>query len=102
MKQEQESEIRTNYLFDTALTLPIVHAHSSDFSISSSRNHDKVIDICIMGHAVAYLVEGLCHKSEGRGFKSRNEYQELNNFLGSKAQPARKADYLTAMFEPIV
>jgi hypothetical protein len=32
---------------------------------------------------------------------NRNEYQELNNFLGSKARPARKADNLT-VFEPTV
>lgn len=25
MKQEQESEVKTNYLFDTALNLPIMH-----------------------------------------------------------------------------
>jgi hypothetical protein len=35
---------------------------------------------------------------------NRNEYQELIKyfFLGSKARPARKADNLTAVFEPIV
>jgi hypothetical protein len=33
---------------------------------------------------------------------NRNEYQELNNFLGSKPWPARKADNLTAISEPIV
>jgi hypothetical protein len=31
-----------------------------------------------------------------------NEYQELNNFLGSKVRPAHKADNLTAISEPIV
>jgi hypothetical protein len=35
-------------------------------------------------------------------FIHNNEYQELNNFLGSKARPARKADNLTAISEPVV
>jgi hypothetical protein len=35
---------------------------------------------------------------------NRNEYQELIKiiFLGGKARPARKADNLTAIYEPIV
>jgi hypothetical protein len=78
-----------------------------------------------MWHAVVWLVEALCYKPEGRGFDSRqddwifqftlsfqphyvpgfdsasnrNEYQESS---GGKGLPARKADNLTAICEPIV
>jgi hypothetical protein len=33
---------------------------------------------------------------------NRNEYQKQTNFLGSIGRPARKADNLTAICEPIV
>jgi hypothetical protein len=77
------------------------------------------------GHAIAYLVETLCYKPEGRVFDSwwghwifqltssfqphyypgvdsasnRNEYQESS---WGKGRPACKADNLTAICEPIV
>jgi hypothetical protein len=77
------------------------------------------------GHAVAYLVEALCYKPGGRGFgfqrghwiiqftssfqphydsgvdsaSNRNEYQKSS---WGKGRLARKADYLTAICEPIV
>jgi hypothetical protein len=78
-----------------------------------------------MGHAVAKLVEALCYKPEGSGFESRcggffsylpnissrtmalGSTQPLiemspRNLPGAKGRPARKADNLTAICEPIV
>jgi hypothetical protein len=79
-----------------------------------------------MGHAVAWLVEALCYKPEGRGIESyevdfsvdiifhphcdpgvdsasnRNEYQESSWGGGVKGRPACRADNLTAICEPIV
>jgi hypothetical protein len=71
------------------------------------------------------LVEVLCYKPEGRGFKSREVIRFCNssnlssrtitlestqpltqmstrNLPGGKGRPARKADNLTAICEPIV
>jgi hypothetical protein len=83
----------------------------------------------LSGHAVAQLVEALCYKPEGRGFKSRwghwiffnwpnpssrtmttmtlGSTQPLTemstrNILGRKGRSARKAEYLAAIYEPIV
>jgi hypothetical protein len=85
--------------------------------------HLLQIGLIFVGHAVAYLVEALCHKQEGRGCDSRwrgffctcpnpssrtmalGSTQPLTemstrNLPGSKGRPARKADNLTAICEP--
>jgi hypothetical protein len=68
-----------------------------------------------------FLVEALCYKPEGRGFKSRwggifrpssrtialvstQPLTEMStrNLPGGKGRPVRKADNLTAICEPIV
>jgi hypothetical protein len=80
------------------------------------------------GHAVVYLVEALCYKQEGRGFKTRweficfnlpnrssrtrppaaysapnrNGYQKQEKMFLRRTWPARNADSLTAVCEPIV
>jgi hypothetical protein len=70
---------------------------------------------------LVYLVEALCYKLEGRRFKSReggffnpsNRTMALGstqtltemstrNLPGGKKRPARRADNLTAIGEPIV
>jgi hypothetical protein len=78
------------------------------------------------GHAVAYFVEALCYKPEGRGFESRwggffffnwpnpssrtmalgwtlpLTEMSTRNLPGGKGWLARKADSLTAICEPVV
>jgi hypothetical protein len=75
-----------------------------------------------MAHG-SVVVKALCYKPEGRGFDSRwGEFLNLPNlsgrtqpltemstrnikikmFLGSKVRLVRKADNLTAIYEPIV
>jgi hypothetical protein len=82
------------------------------------------IYIYIWGHAVAWLVEALCHKPEGYGIKSRwggffnlpnpssrtmtlGSTQPLtemstSNLPGGKGWRARRADNLTAIYKPTV
>jgi hypothetical protein len=77
-----------------------------------------------IGARGSVVVKALCHKPEGRGFDSRwSEFLNLHNlsgrtrpwdllsfwqkwvpemFLGSKVRLVRKADNLTAIYEPIV
>jgi hypothetical protein len=79
----------------------------------------------VKGHAVAQLLHALCYKPEGRGsipdevigfinrpnpssrtmaLGSTQPLTEMSttNLPGSKGRPARKADNLTAICEPIV
>jgi hypothetical protein len=77
-----------------------------------------------MGHAVAELVEALCYKPEGRRFESWMRFffnlpnpsrrtmalgstqplteMSIRNLPWGEKRPARRADNLTAICEPIV
>jgi hypothetical protein len=79
-----------------------------------------VLQECIRGARGSIVVKALCYKPEGRGFKSRlghwiflidlilpavlgpGVYSSSKRNVGSKARPARKADNLTSISEPIV
>jgi hypothetical protein len=114
---------------DNFSCLLLKQVYSVVLNIINNRNYTSDCKVYASVIRCGVVVKALCHKPEGRGFETRRGEIFLNllepsgsfrpwgftqplieistrsikiMFLGSRARSVRRADYLTAICEPIV